>query len=269
MASSDDAALATALSVAQTACDAAYDLLASGKYRSDEITRTLCMLAATITDGLQAVVVLVPSHGQAHADTIVRSMLEALGDLYHLVADPCYLDRLELTSAQNVKKSSEDFIRDRHSDPDVADVVEFAKAKCREANATITSLTGRSKPIKPSARVQAPGLPTEVARVFALECFDAHHDLTVLERRYFDGPRISAGDTLSVGEAIEALGHAVLITSVAVDKYREFGQFDPALYDRKATELFTATVQLTAQVDEAYEGVRMRDSLVKRGHPNN
>src|SRR5438046_1488440 len=52
----------------------------------DELCVTKAMLACTILDGLQAILALLRSQGQAHADTVARSMFEALGDLLHLTA---------------------------------------------------------------------------------------------------------------------------------------------------------------------------------------
>ena len=49
------------------------------------------MLAASIADGLHAVIALVRSNSQGRASTIVRCKIEALGDLYHLGDDRRYL----------------------------------------------------------------------------------------------------------------------------------------------------------------------------------
>jgi hypothetical protein len=67
-------------------------------------------LAATIVDGLAAVIVLLKSRGNVHADTINRYLVEALCDLYHLCASAAFLDSLQLTSAIRQKVIAEAYV---------------------------------------------------------------------------------------------------------------------------------------------------------------
>lgn len=201
-----------ALSIAQRAAEAAYALLARGTLRnSEEATVTGAMLGASIVDGFHAVIALAASSGQAYASTIVRSMIEALGDLCHLAADTTYLDRLKLTSALKVQRSSEEFIADHASDQDVSDIVALARSRCRDAKTTISGLKARVQPLTPEQRVRAPGLPSAAARVYGLECFDAHQDLTTLMRRHLDGDAIKFGATLTDAELIGTLTNAIAV----------------------------------------------------------
>ena len=103
MVAMNDAALAPALLLGDEVAEAGANILTESSYGSDELSVVKGMLSATIIDGLIAILVLLRSHGQAHADTVGRSLFEAVGDLFHLcsVADggQAYLDRLEMNSA--------------------------------------------------------------------------------------------------------------------------------------------------------------------------
>lgn len=235
-----------ALSIARTAAEGAYELLAHGSLRdSEEPTVTGAMLGASIVDGFHAVISLATSPGQAYASTIVRSMIEALGDLCHLAADVNYLDRLRLTSAIAVQRSSEEFIADHVNDQDVADIVELAKTRCREAKTTISALKGRANTLTVAERVNAPGLSSAAARIYGLECFDAHQDLTALMRRHLDGDAIKCGGTLNDAELIGTLTNAVAVLAIAVEVLPTFVAFDPTKHAAKAELICGCAASLT------------------------
>jgi hypothetical protein len=62
--------------------------------------------------------------------------------------------------------------------------VAIAKVRCAEAKKTLDRLSG-VKPLNVSARICAPGLPLQAASgIYEMACFDAHHDLSALERRH-------------------------------------------------------------------------------------
>lgn len=94
--------LTGALDAAQRAADAAHNCLVHCSFNADdELSRVKATLVCTIADGLHGVVALLRSYGQGHVPTLIRSLIEALGDLDHLNGSNAsiYLDRLKLTSA--------------------------------------------------------------------------------------------------------------------------------------------------------------------------
>lgn len=248
-----------AIRLAAEVADGAHAVLSSAEYKADEVTRWCAMLAATIVDGLHAAVALIPSHGQAHADTVVRSMIEAVGDLHHLVADAAYLDRLKLTSALNVKAAGEEMIRVRIDDASAAGVVHVAKERCQEAKQVIRRLCDTVEKLSVADRITAPGLPSDVAGIYEQYCFDAHHDLSALERRHFRDTHIVMGDeTLHAGSAIGTLGHATLLVAMVLDVAPKFATIrDP---DLRATAIRAVAIaaELNAMAHAAFEPLRRK-----------
>jgi hypothetical protein len=203
------------------------------------------MLAATTADGLHAVIAVVASRGQAHADTILRSMVEALGDLYHLRADAAYLQRLKLTSAVKIKTDGEAFIEESHDDPALRHLVELTKSICREAGGRSASLSKSYKVIGPPERVRAPGLPPQAVSMYGQLSFDAHHDIIALQRRHLHDGNIHFGTTLSPALVIGTLSNAVLVVAMVTNVARDIADFDDALYHAKAGDVFRAAEQLS------------------------
>jgi hypothetical protein len=120
----NDNALAPALSLGDDVAQAGVDILAECSYGNDDLSIAKAMLGSTIVDGLTAILALLRSYGQAHADTIARSMFEAVGDLFHLCAaednGKAYLHRIEMNSALMRQESSADMICRRLGDHDSA-----------------------------------------------------------------------------------------------------------------------------------------------------
>ena len=70
----NDSAFAPALALGDTVSEAGANILSESSYASDDFSVAKAMLVATIVDGLTAILALLRSHGQGHADTIARSM---------------------------------------------------------------------------------------------------------------------------------------------------------------------------------------------------
>jgi hypothetical protein len=77
-----DPALAQALRLGDTIANAGGNILAEGNYGGDDVTIAKAIIGCTIIDGLVAIIAVLQSYGHAHADTIARSLFEALGDLF-------------------------------------------------------------------------------------------------------------------------------------------------------------------------------------------
>jgi hypothetical protein len=133
----NDAALAPALSLGDDVAQAGVDILAECSYGNDDLSIAKAMLGSTIVDGLTAILALLRSYGQAHADTIARSMFEAVGDLFHLCATEddgkAYLHRMEMNSALMRQENAEDLIDRRLGDHDSDLALAVAKDTAREA----------------------------------------------------------------------------------------------------------------------------------------
>lgn len=188
----------------------------------DDLAFFKAALAATIHDGLGSTIVLVERNAHSHLDTIGRSMLEALGDLYNLCDTPNYLKSLQLDSARHVKAAAEDYIRYRHDVPDAAHILEVAKARAREAGQVIRELDSQKGPqLKTGDRVVAPGLPEDVQGLYTLSSFDTHNDLTALVRRHRMGDRLLLGRA-DPAKAVSALYGAMITLQFAISRANEF-----------------------------------------------
>ncbi len=67
-------------------------------------------LAATIADGLVAVINVVGSHGQGHAPTLARGMIESMLDLEMVCTNADYIDPLRLAAAQGKIATGQKFL---------------------------------------------------------------------------------------------------------------------------------------------------------------
>jgi hypothetical protein len=226
-------------------------LMGKGTYPSGEIGVARAMFAATIADGLCAIIVLVPSYGHAHGNTILRSMVEVLGDLYHSIADEGYLARLKLTSATKLKTSGELFIALRQGDPDASDMVQLTKEQCGYADEVVRTLSRSTKEIGPQQRVRAPGLPRVVEELYGRLCFDAHHDITALERRHIRDGRLLFGQTLTLADAIGMLSNATLIVQAAVSVLPKVGTFEHREYAATWQGIGDCVTALSTMLHEA------------------
>lgn len=215
--------LATALASARRAHQAAATLIGGAGLKRDPVAITQACLLATIVDGLAAVIALITSPGQAHADTVNRSLIEALGDLHHLCADPGFYDQLKLTSALRQKAAAQSFIERRLNDPATILQQGLAMREAREQSKIIDELEAKGvKPVGPSIRIEAPELSEDLVGVYSLHSFAAHHDLTALSKRHFRGEHLVFGNTLSTANAANSLRVAVVTTANALMKAEDF-----------------------------------------------
>jgi hypothetical protein len=235
MTKADDDRLRPSLAIAENIANGAASLLAAGDYPTDDLTRVKAMLAATILDGLVAIIALLRSHGQCHAATIVRSMMEAVGDLYHLCSDSSYLDRLRLTSALVEQRNAETFIQLRAGDRDMVKIVDQQKRIAREVKQKVLALSGKTRKIDTGERVSAPNLPPDFVAIYSTNCAEAHHDIVALARRHFRGKELVFGDTLTVSHALISLAQGCLLVTMMAGKIPEFATRLPA--DAEATIL--------------------------------
>jgi len=223
-----DKPFADAVQIAEEVAEAAYDCLSNCSANSDELSQTRTMLLCTVADGLHAVVALLKSHGQAHVNTILRSMMEALGDLDHLNGPRAaeYYDRLRLTSALNRKQEGTKLIQSRVGDASSAAVVETARVDCRAAKKVIDELQKVRKlaHLTINERVQGPSLGPDVIGIYGQFCFDAHNDVTALRQRHFRDGELVLGDTLDVTAGVQAAAHAVLITTLALAYLNDYAK---------------------------------------------
>lgn len=238
----NDERIRPSLEIAENIANGAAGLLAAGTYSSDEVTRVKAMLAVTILDGLVGVIALLRSHGQCHAATIVRSMMEALGDLYHLCSDGGYLNRLQLTSALAEQRNAETFIRLRAADPDMAKMVDAQKEIARDAKRKVEALSVNTKRIEPGERVSTPDLPPDYVAIYSTNCVEAHHDIVALARRHFRGNQLVFGDTLSVSNALVALVQGCLMVVMMAGRISQFATNLP-----KDAEATIRSLQMQAQ----------------------
>ncbi len=170
---------------------------------------------------------------------------------------------MKLASARQKQSQLEDFIRDRIADPTCADIVAFAIDTCREQKAIVARLKDGTAPLSITQRVDAPGLPVEIARIYAYLCADAHHDISSLHRRYAHGSTIVLGDMLNDAAAIGTLLHATMIASAALDAALRFGAFD----SEKALALTGQIAQIAERLLDGYVAANQpaRDQIVAAG----
>lgn len=254
-----DTRMIDAVAIAQRAHDAAARLLGSASLKRDDLTIVSASLLATIIDGLGAVIALVSSVGQGHANTVNRSLIEALGDLHHLAADPNYLLRLQLTSAQKRKAIAQSFIEQRLGDPGTTLEMAMAKREAQQASEVVKLLERKVKSLGPGARVNAPNLPKDVQGVYALHCSDAHHDLTALHSRHFRGDRLIFGDTLSIGEALSSLRNATFVAAIAISEAGTFLTIEQTQIEDTFGRMRGAVEQLTGMY--RHETAAQREAL--------
>lgn len=250
----NDSVLAPVLALGDEVAQAGVDIVAESSYGNDDLSIAKAMLGCTIVDGLTGILALLRSYGQAHADTIARSMFEAVGDLFHLCAAEdngrAYLHRMEMSSALISQENAEHMICRRLGDEDSALVLEVAKDMAREAKETIAKLTdlGVAKErLSIRTRVNAPALSNELLGVYAEVCFDAHHDITALRKRHFRGNKLVVGDTLNAMSAYKSLSLGTMIAVASASRFNLFARAVSIRYPALLRQMDNASVTILNQ----------------------
>jgi hypothetical protein len=152
-----------------------------------------------------------------------------LGDLDHLNAPSAsvYLDRMKLTSALNSKAAATSIIQARTNDPSASEVVAIAMRNGKEAKLLICELQKRRglQKLKVSDRVLGPTIGTDVIGIYQQLCFESHNDLIALQSRHHsDDGHLQIGDTVDLTTALQTVGYATLLVTLAFATLNSFAR---------------------------------------------
>jgi hypothetical protein len=162
-------------------------------------------LAATICDNLVAVVRVIDSHGQGHAPTLARGLIESVIDLELVCDNHDNVKPLMLDAANGVIRVCEALLVDAKSADDVER--DGLIKRLRQERETVYEL-GRQgvKPLRLEDKIKKVKKNPGVLRTYFWRyCQSAHNDLQALAERHLRGNTIVLGNTLADDEAIPLL----------------------------------------------------------------
>ncbi len=219
-----------AIHAAATVADALGTSLARYKTRasSGPMLAAAC-LAATIADCLVAVVHVAGSHGQAHAPTLARGMIESMLDLEMLCTNGDYLKPLRLATALGKIKVGERFLAQATMlSSEQRDAV---RANLREEHSIRDKLKAQGvEVLSIEKKFKRAPKSAPLWTYYWHFCSPAHNDLRALAGRHLRGDHVVLGGTLSDDEFVEILA---ICTAVALNVY----EFMPKFLKVTATQL--------------------------------
>lgn len=145
---------------------------------------------ATVYDGLRAVLLLLNSEAEWHADTIARSMIEAYADVAALAAQPDYTKRMRLESHIQQRRLYAGLAR--------AATVKDAGEKA-DFHATHASQLEKEgvRRLSVTQRFDAANLPVEFRLIYADLSIAAHADYLALHARHLGTGSVRAGERMT------------------------------------------------------------------------
>lgn len=162
-------------------------------------------MAATICDNLVAVTRVVDSHGQGHAPTLARGLIESVIDLELVCDNHDNVKPLMLDTAKGVIRLCETLLVDAKSSNNLER--DALIRRLRQERKTVDELERQGvKPLRLEDKIKKIKKNPAVLRTYFWRyCQSAHNDLQVLAERHLRGNTIVLGNTLSDDEAIGLL----------------------------------------------------------------
>src|SRR5438105_2972610 len=178
-------------------------------------------VAATIADGLVAVIHVVDSHGQGHAPTLARGMIESMLDLEMVCTNADYLKPLRLATAQGKIAIGQQFLSQaKMLTKEQQDAV---RADLREQALIVEDLERQGiKPLSIEEKFMRAPKSGVLWTYYWHFCSSAHNDLRALASRHLRGNHIILGETLSDDDVRETL---VICAGIALNVYEYIPTF--------------------------------------------
>jgi hypothetical protein len=164
-------------------------------------------IAASISDGLVAVITLVGSLGQAHTPTVVRGMIESIADLSLICENEDFIKPLMLNAIDGKVKLGNGLLNSSvYSEEERAQLLDALK----DQGAKLKGLQKAGiKPLRFQDKLKRiDHLPWEFVSFYFMYSGSVHNDLNAVGDRHLRGDKIVLGVTLSDSDAINILSVA-------------------------------------------------------------
>lgn len=158
---------------------------------------------------------LVDSHGQAHAPTLARGMIESMLDLEMVCANPEYLKPLRLATAQGKIVAGEKYLA--QAQMLTQEQQDAVRADLRQQATTVHELKRQGvKPLAIEDKFKRAPKSGVLWSFYWLYCSSAHNDLRALATRHLREDHIVLGDTLTDDDLREIL---TICAGIALNVY--------------------------------------------------
>lgn len=211
--------------------------------------RPQCALFLTIVEQFESTVRLSQAGLVTHAAVHVRSMTEALADLYLLGLDSQHVDRMRHKKLHGEKSFYEESLKSQHLSDDARKMISTRLSKCLQEHGP---LHAAFKTKRKQAETFADAGLGHMMAPYVLLCSYAHSDLAALALRHQGDKGMTHRAEVDDGISYLILQLASLVLMQATAPIKDVARFPDSVFETQFDamhQIYTALVALRPQSD--------------------
>lgn len=215
--------------------------------------RPQCAVFLTIAEQFESAVRLSQAGLVTHAAVHVRSMTEALADLYLLGLDPQHVDRMRHKKLHGEKSFYEESLKSQHLSDDAKKMITARLAQCLQEHGPLHAVFKAKR--KQADTFAAAGLE-HLMVPYVLLCSYAHSDLAALAQRHQGEKGMTHRAEVDDGISYLILQLASATLMQATAPIKDIAKFPDGMFDKQFEamhQIYTALVALRPGSDAKHQ----------------
>lgn len=214
--------------------------------RGDQKSLLAAAGIATVYDGLRAVLLLLNTPAEWHADTVARSMIESYADVAGLAAQPGYDRRMVMESHIQQRRLYAGLAK--------AGTVEGAEEKAAFHAGHVAKMRKDGvRRLSVSQRFEAANLPVDFRLIYADFSVSAHGDYLALHARHLGTGSVRAGERMTDYAFLKCAWVATAMAHGAAALLPHFAEVDGSALEQTLAPAFGYEATMNAFRQEALE----------------